>query len=223
MGQLFSSLWATLFPSSRTYRLVLVGLDNAGKTTILYRLHLGQAVETHPTVGCNVESWSHRNLAFEVWDLGGQANLRPSWATYYRGTDAAVVVVDCTDRARIGIVKSEVGALLGHEHLAGAAVLVFANKQDCAGAMGPAELTTALGLDAVRRQAWHVQGCCGLTGEGLVEGLEWVSQRVAHLPPAPVGGVGGVVAPAVAPAAPAPAPAAAAPATAGTPAPTSTA
>jgi len=223
MGQLFSSLWATLFPSSRTYRLVLVGLDNAGKTTILYRLHLGQAVETHPTVGCNVESWSHRNLAFEVWDLGGQANLRPSWATYYRGTDAAVVVVDCTDRARIGIVKAEVGALLGHEHLAGAAVLVFANKQDCAGAMGPAELTTALGLDAVRRQAWHVQGCCGLTGEGLVEGLEWVSQRVAHLPPAPVGGVGGVVAPAVAPAAPAPAPAAAAPATAGTPAPTSTA
>ena len=122
----------------------------------------------------------------QVWDLGGQANLRPSWATYYRGTDAAIVVVDSTDRARIGIVKAEVAALLAHEHLASAAVLVFANKQDLAGAMDPAELTAALGLDAVRRQAWHVQGCCGLTGAGLVEGLEWVSQRVARLPPAPV-------------------------------------
>ncbi len=111
-----------------------VGLDNAGKTTTLYRLHLGEAVVTQPTVGSNVECVQYKNLKFEVghqpgtssswhgcmhhlsqmsyiamhcqvWDLGGQANLRPSWATYYRATDAVIVVIDSTDRARASIAK----------------------------------------------------------------------------------------------------------------------
>ena len=82
-----------------------VGLDNAGKTTTLYKLHLGEAVITQPTAGSNVEQIKYKNLQFEVWDLGGQANLRPSWATYYRTTDALIMVVDSTDRARIGIAK----------------------------------------------------------------------------------------------------------------------
>jgi signal recognition particle receptor subunit beta len=173
---------------------------------------------TQTTALKNTSNHTHQK---KVWDLGGQANLRPAWATYYRGADAALVVVDSTDRARIGIIKSELAALLAHEHLAGAAVLVFANKQDLAGAMGPAELTAALGLDGVRRQAWHVQGSCALTGEGLVEGLEWVAQRVAHLPPAPVpagAGTGGAVNGGGGGATAAAAPAAAAAATGGAPA-----
>ncbi|KAL0376687.1 UNVERIFIED_CONTAM: ADP-ribosylation factor-like protein 5 [Sesamum calycinum] len=88
------------------------GLDNAGKTTTLYKLHLGEVVTTHPTVGSNVEELVYKNIRFEVWDLGGQDRLRTSWATYYRGTHAVIVVIDSTDRARISIMKDEIFKLL---------------------------------------------------------------------------------------------------------------
>ncbi len=82
----------------------------------------------------------------QVWDLGGQASLRPSWSTYYPNTDAVIVVVDSTDRARVGICKQELFGLLGHEHLNKAVVLIFANKQDKRDAMTVAELSEALDL-----------------------------------------------------------------------------
>ena len=75
-----------------------MGLDNAGKTTILYRLHLGETIKTVPTIGSNVEQVKVDSLTFEIWDLAGQANLRPSWATYYAATHAVIVVADSTDR-----------------------------------------------------------------------------------------------------------------------------
>lgn len=103
---------AANFPIHSLKCAVQVGLDNAGKTTTLYKLHLGEAVITQPTAGSNVEQIQYKNLQFEVWDLGGQANLRPSWATYYRSTDALIMVVDSTDRARIGIAK--VGSKTSH-------------------------------------------------------------------------------------------------------------
>lgn len=126
-----------MFPASAleclTPALLQVGLDCAGKTTTLYKLHLGEAVKTQPTVGSNVEQITYKNLQFEVrrgralgcaavlclhgracragrcaqvWDLGGQANLRPSWAAYYKATDAVIVVIDSTDRARVTIAKA---------------------------------------------------------------------------------------------------------------------
>ena len=168
-----------------------VGLDNAGKTTILYRLHLNTTVATSPTLGCNVERvTAPSGTAFEVWDLGGQANLRPSWAAYYKATDAVIMVVDSTDRARAGVAKGELFGLLADAHTRSAPLLVVANKQDAPGAMGVPELTAALSLHSVQRHDWHVQPACALTGEGLVEGLEWVATRVkagARMvpPPAP--------------------------------------
>ena len=172
-----------------------VGLDNAGKTSILYRLHLGETVSTTPTLGCNVErvvapttsststdgtpsTSSSSGLEFEVWDLGGQANLRPSWAAYYKSSDAAILVVDCTDRARVGIARGELVNLLNDDHLADAPLLVFANKQDARDAMRPPELTAALALHGVQRHDWHVQGCCALSGEGLEDGLRWLAEKV---------------------------------------------
>lgn len=181
-----------------------VGLDNAGKTSILYRLHLGESVSTTPTLGCNVErvvaptssrstptdggaaptsassSSSSSGLEFEVWDLGGQANLRPSWAAYYKSSDAAILVVDCTDRARVGIARGELISLLNDDHLADAPLLVFANKQDARDAMRPPELTAALALHGVQLHDWHVQGCCALSGEGLEDGLRWLAEAVTR-------------------------------------------
>lgn len=177
MGNWFSSLWSSWFPN-REYKLVMVGLDNAGKTTSLYQLSLGQAVVTGPTIGSNVEQVQFENLTFDIWDLGGQANLRPSWTTYYTHTDAIIVVVDSTDRVRIRTAKEELFKLLGNNTLSRAPVLIFANKQDLRAAMSVAELTDSLNLHSIKNHDWHIQGCCALTGEGLLDGVGWIAQKV---------------------------------------------
>ncbi|KAK4388274.1 ADP-ribosylation factor [Sesamum angolense] len=64
MGALMSKMWFILFPA-KEYKIVVVGLDNAGKTTTLYKLHLGEVVTTHPTVGSNVEEVVYKNIRFE--------------------------------------------------------------------------------------------------------------------------------------------------------------
>lgn len=178
MGQLFSSLWNNLFGSGRELKIVMIGLDNAGKTTVLYRMSLGQTIETTATVGSNVEQLKHGNLTFEVWDLGGQANLRPSWSTYYTQTDCIILVVDSTDRGRVSIARGELTSLLGHEHLEGVPVLVIANKQDLRDAMTTGELSAALCLPDVKGHDWHMQKAVATTGEGLTEAFDWIAQRL---------------------------------------------
>lgn len=117
-------------------------------------------------------------LFYQVWDLGGQERLRTSWATYYRGTHAVIVVIDSSDRARISTMKDELFRLLPHEDLANAVVLVFANKQDLKDAMTPAEITDALSLHSIKNHDWHIQACSALTGDGLYDGLGWIAQKV---------------------------------------------
>ncbi|CAK9318685.1 unnamed protein product [Citrullus colocynthis] len=182
MGAFISRFWFMLFPA-KEYKIVVVGLDNAGKTTTLYKLHLGEVVTTHPTVGSNVEELVYKNIRFEVWDLGGQERLRTSWATYYRGTHAVIAVIDSTDRARITIMKDELFRLLGHEDLQQSVVLIFANKQDLKDAMTPLEITDALSLHSIKNHDWHIQACSALTGDGLYDGLGWIAQQVTGKAP----------------------------------------
>eukprot|EP00199_Chlamydomonas_sp_CCMP681_P003593 CAMPEP_0119104100 /NCGR_PEP_ID=MMETSP1180-20130426/2401_1 /TAXON_ID=3052 ORGANISM="Chlamydomonas cf sp, Strain CCMP681" /NCGR_SAMPLE_ID=MMETSP1180 /ASSEMBLY_ACC=CAM_ASM_000741 /LENGTH=181 /DNA_ID=CAMNT_0007088773 /DNA_START=124 /DNA_END=669 /DNA_ORIENTATION=- len=163
--------------SGKEYKVVMVGLDNAGKTTILYRMSLGETVQSTATVGSNVEVVRYKNIQMEIWDLGGQQSLRPFWATYFKMADCVIMVVDSTDRARIGVTKAELMILLENEDLARTPILVLANKQDLKDAMSQEEMTTALSLHSVRNHDWHIQACCALTGEGLLEALAWVYQR----------------------------------------------
>lgn len=110
-------------------RILILGLDGAGKTTILYRLQVGEVVTTIPSmlfsflhrhvlrsrfaaIGFNVEQVTYKNLKFQVWDLGGQTSIRPYWRCYYSNTDAIIYVVDSSDRERIGISKQELVSML---------------------------------------------------------------------------------------------------------------
>jgi len=71
-------------------RLLMNGLDAAGKTTILYKLKLGEVVTTIPTIGFNVETVAYKNINLTVWDVGGRDKIRPLWRHYYHNTDALV-------------------------------------------------------------------------------------------------------------------------------------
>ncbi|CAI0559362.1 unnamed protein product, partial [Linum tenue] len=113
----------------------------------------------------------------------GQERLTTSWETYYRGTNAIIVVIDITDRARISIIKEELFRLLGHDELQQAVVLVFANKQDMKDAMTPAEITYTLSLHIIKNHDWHIHACCVLIGEDLYDGLRWIAQQVTGKAP----------------------------------------
>ena len=111
MGLTFSKLFDRLW-GKKEMRILMVGLDAAGKTTILYKLKLGEIVTTIPTIGFNVESVTYKNLNFNVWDLGGQTSIRPYWRCYYSNTAAVVFVVDSTDIERLGTAAEELSAYL---------------------------------------------------------------------------------------------------------------
>merc|ERR550514_1914519 len=166
MGMLFSKLFSALF-GSKEVRILILGLDNAGKTTILYRLQVDEPIgQTIPTIGFNVETLQYKNIKFQVWDLGGQTSIRPYWRCYYPNTDAIIFVVDSADRERLKIAKQELFAMLEEEELKDAILLVFANKQDQKGALNAKDLSEALALPEVRNRQWSIQETCAVKGNG---------------------------------------------------------
>ncbi|VDM15811.1 unnamed protein product [Hydatigera taeniaeformis] len=167
MGVLLSRIWSFFRPEGT--KIVLVGLDNAGKSTILYQFVLNEAVQTSPTIGSNVEEFKWGNLHLVMWDLGGQESLRPTWSTYYAGSEFVILVIDSTDRDRLPLSMSELHAILTSEDLRKAKILIFANKQDVVGCMSVAEVGHKLNLTSIKDHTWHIQACCALTGEGYVD------------------------------------------------------
>ena len=134
-----------------------MGLDAAGKTTILYKLKLGEIVTTIPTIGFNVETVEYKNISFTVWDVGGQDKIRPLWRHYFQNTEGLIFVVDSNDRERIAEARDELNRMLAEDELREAVLLVFANKQDLPHAMNPAEITDKLGLHNMRNRNWYIQ------------------------------------------------------------------
>ena len=196
MGLTFSSLFKQLF-GMRDMRILMVGeckqsfkmshllhffrhlgLDAAGKTTILYKLKLGEIVTTIPTIGFNVETVEYKNISFTVWDVGGQTKIRPLWQHYFENTQGIIYVVDSNDPVRIKEAREELEAVLQDDRLRDAAVLVFANKQDLPQAMNTAEVTDKLGLVNMRARDWFIQATCAVTGDGIVDGLEWMANSL---------------------------------------------
>ncbi|KAJ1656862.1 Arf GTPase arl1 [Dispira simplex] len=172
VGQAITKLFGRLW-GEKEVRILILGLDGAGKTTILYRLQLGEVVSTIPTIGFNVETVTYKNVKFQVWDLGGQTSIRPYWRCYYANTDAIIYVVDSADRDRIGTSRDELISMLEEEELRDAILLVFANKQDQPNAMSPAEVSESLGLSRLRDRQWAIYKTSAVKGEGLNEGLDW--------------------------------------------------
>jgi ADP-ribosylation factor protein 1 len=173
ISKLLNGLWG-----KKEMRILMVGLDAAGKTTILYKLKLGEIVTTIPTIGFNVETVEYKNISFTVWDVGGQDKIRPLWRHYYQNTQGIIYVVDSNDRDRVQEARDELQRMLNEDELRDALLLVFANKQDLPNAMSAAEITDKLGLHSIRQRDWYIQATCATSGDGLYEGLEWLSQNL---------------------------------------------
>lgn len=165
--------------------LVMLGLDSAGKSTVLYRLKFDQYVDTMPTVGFNCEkvkgtTGKAKGVSFMIWDVGGQDKVRPLWRSYTRNTDGIVFVVDSVDTERLEEARVELLRTTRIPETAGVPVLVLANKQDLPGSMEPTELEKVMGLHELSSSSrlWTIQPACAITGEGLDEALEHLYQMI---------------------------------------------
>ncbi|XP_027200285.1 ADP-ribosylation factor 2 [Dermatophagoides pteronyssinus] len=180
MGLTISSLFTRLF-GKKQVRILMVGLDAAGKTTILYKLKLGEVVTTIPTIGFNVETVEYKNISFTVWDVGGQDKIRPLWRHYFQNTQGLIFVVDSNDKERVNEAAEELQRMLNEDELRDSILLVFANKQDLPNAMTTSELKDRLGLGQMRNRHWYIQATCATQGDGLYEGLDWLCTEVSKL------------------------------------------
>ncbi|XP_033106714.1 ADP-ribosylation factor-like protein 2 [Anneissia japonica] len=160
-------------------RLLMLGLDNAGKTTILKKFN-GEDINTiSPTLGFNIKTLEHRDFKLNIWDVGGQKSLRSYWRNYFESTDGLVWVVDSADKRRLEDCKTELHGLLQEERLAGATLLVFSNKQDLPGSLSPEEIRQALDLDQIKTHHWMIIGCSAVTGLNLLTGIDWLIDDIA--------------------------------------------
>eukprot|EP00301_Raphidiophrys_heterophryoidea_P005765 c12388_g2_i1.p1 GENE.c12388_g2_i1~~c12388_g2_i1.p1 ORF type:complete len:185 (+),score=65.21 c12388_g2_i1:531-1085(+) len=173
IGALFAANFGT-----RHARILLLGLDGAGKTTILYKLKLGgEPITTIPTIGFNVETVKRKHIEFTMWDVGGQDKLRRLWQHYYEGTEGLVFVVDSNDTSRVEEAASELHMMLQNDLLRNCVVLVLANKQDMPNAMAVPQLQRKLNMQGIK-QRWVIQPCSAVMGDGLYEGFDWVATNI---------------------------------------------
>ena len=199
MGSLFSQLYDAFssFSQGTPSRILMVGLDAAGKTTILYKIKLNETVQTIPTIGTywrllgghrwqysfrlgfNVETVSPApGITFTVWDIGGQDKIRPLWAHYYQNVDGLLFIVDASDPDRFQEAREELFGVITHACMSAVPFVIVANKSDLPTAVPASELITHLHLHSISKRRWYIQSACAVTGEGLVEATQQLAKMI---------------------------------------------
>ncbi|KAK9384877.1 ADP-ribosylation factor family-domain-containing protein [Lipomyces mesembrius] len=166
-------------------RLLMLGLDSAGKTTIVKQL-LGEDVKSvSPTLGFNIKTVDWRGYKLNIWDVGGQSTLRPFWRNYFEKTDAILWVVDASSLDRLPDCKVELDKVIQEDRLTGAGLLIFVNKIDVI-ATEESRATVldlvndTLQIDKITNHNCTILACSAYTGENLKEGLSWTTEEVKH-------------------------------------------
>ena len=178
MGQIISNLFGRLFRKEET-KILMLGLENAGKTTILYKLNFGEVVYSIPTIGFSLETVEYKSTLIISRPVGGSTRPRPLLKYYYAHTQGLIFVVDSSDRDRIIQAQEELQKTLSFEELKDVPLLVLTNKQDLAGAMSASEVAEKLDIITLKDQAWHIQGTCAVRGDGLYDGFQWLTQTIS--------------------------------------------
>jgi len=180
MSSLLQGLLRRLNKTEKEAGVVVLGLDNSGKTTILKKLSDEDITQTMPTQGFNIKSLLHDGFKLNAWDLGGQQSMRSYWTSYFDHADAIIFVIDSGDRRRMEETGLELFQMLDEEKLNNAPLLIFANKQDLLNALSPSELTAGLNLHSIRDRHWQIVPCSAKTGEGLKVGIEFLVGELAQ-------------------------------------------
>lgn len=182
----FDRLLAALGRKTKVSVLV-VGLDNSGKTTIIQRLKMARSqnpqasISTTPTVGFNVEEFQKGSLAFTVFDMSGAGRYRSLWDQYYKDAQAVIFVIDSSDKLRICVAKDELDIMLQSKELrAKVPILFFANKSDVPSSLTAVEVARALKLDEIKDKPWQIVPTNALSGQGLDSGLDWLSDILSR-------------------------------------------
>ncbi|XP_074654191.1 ADP-ribosylation factor 1-like [Tubulanus polymorphus] len=175
LTNLFESLGFNREPA----RILMLGLDAAGKTTILYKIKLNETVSTIPTIGFNVETVTpYKGIEFTVWDVGGQEKIRPLWRHYFQNTQGLIFVVDSNDTERLPEARDELfGILENDQMMPNVPVVIIANKQDLPNAVSPSVLTDELQLRNVKSE-WFIQAATACNGDGIYEAMDAMARMV---------------------------------------------
>ncbi|CAK6981602.1 ADP-ribosylation factor-like protein 11 [Scomber scombrus] len=165
--------------SSTCPQVILVGLDSAGKSTLLSKLLTGQNMETSPTVGFNVGTLDlDKNTSLTVWDVGGQKSMRPNWRFYLDHCKALVFVVDSSDPVRVPEAQKALKKVLSDERLRGVPLMVLANKKDLPNSLTIREISNQLDLPSYSDRLWEIQACSALRGLGLQQAFMSVAKLI---------------------------------------------
>ena len=146
---LLSLLRGLLNKQDKEMKILLLGLDNAGKTTCLKKLADEETRTIMPTQGFNIKEIRQKGFKLTMWDIGGQRSIRPYWGNYFQQANALIFVIDSSERKRLDEVGKTLNELLENDKLAGCPLLVLANKQDIDGAMKCKEIADTLDLSNI--------------------------------------------------------------------------
>ncbi|KAF7689520.1 ADP-ribosylation factor-like protein 11 [Silurus meridionalis] len=159
--------------------VALMGLDSAGKSTLLYRLQRGVIMDTTPTIGFNVVTLElNKKTVLTVWDIGGQESLRPNWRYYLEGCSALVFVVDASDSTRMEEAKLALKNVLNDSNLEDIPLMVLANKTDLPNSLTLDEVCEKLDLASCTNRTWEIQACSALKGLGLQQAFLSVAKLI---------------------------------------------
>ena len=158
----------------KEYKIVMLGLDASGKTSILYKIKHGKNEQVIPTIGFNVENINFEGFNLNIWDVGSPEKIRPLWKHYLDDIAALIFVIDSSNTERFEIVKLELNHLFLNEKLFNKPVLIYSNKQDVGNNPSNQDLINLFELNNYSNINWNIQSSSILEGNGINEGLKWI-------------------------------------------------